>query len=200
MTALTVVSITILAGLFIIKDIIQIAREQGEGYYRYLWTKPNLIGADFPKIAFIKHFEPFDWYIGSGEYLDDVEADIKTEILERIGKIRFGKDGYIFVMDYSGTVLMNDVQRDLIDKNLWELTDPRGVKVIQEERKAVQNPEGGFVNYVWNKPSESKPAPKISFLKGVEDWEWMIGAGLYVDEIENVIATRRAALAKDVTT
>jgi PAS domain S-box-containing protein len=187
------------SGQYVIKDIIQIAKEHNEGYYRYLWTKPNLMGANFPKIAFIKHFEPFDWFIGTGEYLDDMEADIKTEILERIGKIRFGKDGYIFVMDYSGTVLMNDVQRNLIDKNLWEMTDPNGVKVIQEERKAVRNPEGGFVDYVWNKPSESKPAPKISFLKGIEDWEWMVGAGLYVDEIENVIATKRASLADDVT-
>jgi PAS domain S-box-containing protein len=187
-------------GHYVIKDMIQIAREHNEGYYRYHWTKPNLMGSDFPKIAYIKHFEPFDWFIGTGEYLDDVEADIKKEILERIGKIRFGEDGYIFVVDFSGTTLMNDVQRNLIGENLWEMTDPNGVKVIQEERKAVRNPEGGFINYVWNKPSESTPAPKISFLKGVPDWGWMVGAGLYVDEIENVIATKRAALANDVTT
>ena len=76
-----------LKGKFVIKDMIAIAKDRKEGFYEYLWTKPNETGKNFPKIAFIKHFQPFDWFIGTGDYLDDVEKDIQTEVLERVEKI-----------------------------------------------------------------------------------------------------------------
>ena len=185
-------------GKFVIKDLIKIAQDRNEGYYQYTWTKPNNSGKDFPKISYIKKFEPLNWLIGTGEYLDDVEAVIKEEILERISKIRFGNDGYIFVVRYDGVTLMNDTQRNLIGENSWELMDSNGVKVIQEQRRAVENPGGGFISYVWNKPSTDKPVPKISFIKGIKNWEWMVGAGVYVDEIEKTIFDKRMLLEKEI--
>ena len=72
-------------GKFVIRDMIAFIRESDEGFYHYTWTKPNKSGKAFPKVAFIKHFEPFDWLIGTGEYLDDVVNDIQQEVLARIG-------------------------------------------------------------------------------------------------------------------
>ncbi|MCB2181974.1 MAG: cache domain-containing protein [Desulfobulbaceae bacterium] len=186
-------------GKFVIRDMINIVRRDGEGFYQYTWTKPDFKQRHFPKIAFVKYFEPLNWLIGTGEYLDDMERDIQREVLDRIAKIRFGRDGYIFVVDFQGTTLMNDTQRNLIGKNLWELTDPNGIKVIQEERKAAENPEGDFINYVWNKPTKSKPVPKISFIKAFRDWEWMVGAGVYLDDIENIISNEKNILQQKVT-
>jgi len=176
-------------GQHVIKDMIEIAEQSGEGFYEYRWTKPDEEGDDFRKISFIKLFEPYNWYIGTGLYVDDVETQIKNELLNDIALIRFGpkKDGYIFVVTYDGTTLMNDTQRHLIGKNIWELTDPNGVKVIQEERRAVENPEGDFIYYSWNKPSKEQLSPKTSFMKGVKSWEWMIGAGVYLDDVETDI-------------
>lgn len=128
---------------------------------------------------------------------DSVE-DLKKKILDCIARIRFGTDGYIFVVTYDGTTLMNDTQRELIGKNIWNLEDPNGVKVIQEERKAVENPDGDFIYYVWNKPTEKTPSPKITFMKGVPDWEWMIGAGTYLKDIKCIIDANKALLKKDL--
>jgi two-component system cell cycle sensor histidine kinase/response regulator CckA len=177
-------------GKYFIKDIIQIVKQAGESFYQYNWTKPNTESNDFKKISFIKQLGLYDWFIGTGLYVDDVERQIKKELLNRIAQIRFGpdKDGYIFVVTYDGTTLMNDTQRHLIGKNIWELTDPNGVKVIQEERKAVENPEGDFIYYSWSKPSKKQISPKVSFMKGFEEWEWMIGAGVYLDDVEADIA------------
>ena len=174
-------------GKYVIREMVNISQSEGEGFFHYTWTKPGHEGKGFPKIAYIKRFEPFDGFIGTGEYLDDVERDIQRETLERIGKIRFGEDGYIFVVSYDGMTLMNDTQRDLIGKNIWDMTDPNGVKVIQEERRAVENPAGAFITYHWKKPTTGKIAPKVSFLKGISRWEWMVGAGVYLDVVELVI-------------
>ena len=63
-------------GRHVIQDMIKLVRENGEGFYQYTWTKPNEQGRDWPKISFVKEFAPFNWLVGTGEYLDDVEKDI----------------------------------------------------------------------------------------------------------------------------
>ena len=183
-------------GAYVIRDMIEIIKRAGEGYYRYNWTKPNAQGRGFPKMAYVKYFAPLNAFIGTGEYLDEAEADIQQEVLERIGEIRFGKEGYVFVVSYDGVTLMNGVQPELIGKDMWEMTDPHGVKVIQQERKAAEKPGGDFIYYHWEKPSTNKIVPKISFIKGFPQWRWMVGAGVYVDEIESVIAAKRAEVQK----
>ncbi|MBF0530035.1 MAG: cache domain-containing protein, partial [Deltaproteobacteria bacterium] len=181
-------------GAYVIRDMIDLTKREQEGFYKYYWSKPNSPGRDFPKIAFIKRFAPFNCFIGTGEYIDDVERDIQEEVLERIGKIRFGQNGYIFVVSYDGTTLMNSVQPELIGKNIWEMTDPHGVKVIQQERRAVEKPEGDFIYYEWEKPTTGKITPKVTFMKGFPQWGWMIGGGAYTDEIESEILTREVEI------
>jgi signal transduction histidine kinase/CheY-like chemotaxis protein len=173
-------------GKYVIRDMISIAKKSGEGFYEYTWTKPNSPNRNYPKLAFVKHFKPFDWFIGTGEYLDDFEEDIKNEILERISYVRYGKenDGYIFVLTYNGVLLMNPFQRELIGKNLWDMTDPDGVKVVQEHFKIAKKHDGDFDMYKWKHPVTGKETRKISFIKAVPDWQWIIGAGVYLDEVD----------------
>ena len=187
-------------GKEITKDFISIIKNSGEGFYEYNWIKPNKRKEIFKKISYIKRIDPYDWYIGTGLYVKDIEKQIKDELLETIGKIRFGqnKDGYIFVVTYDGTTLMNDTQRHLIGKNIWNLTDPNGIKVIQEERKAVENPDGDFIYYSWNKPSKHQVLPKVSFMRGIEDWKWMIGAGVYLDDIQSELSNLQTILKEEL--
>ncbi len=160
----------------------------------YTWTKPDSEGKEYSKIGFVKYFKPFNWVIGTGDYIDEVEQEIQKEILERFSHIRFGKDGYLFVVDYEGMTLMNATQPHLIGKNIWDLEDPNGVKVIQEEKKAAETTGGDFIYYVWNKPSEVKPSPKISFVKGFPEWQWMIGAGVYLEDVQSLLLAQRQKL------
>jgi PAS domain S-box-containing protein len=187
-------------GKYVIGDMIRIVGASKEGFYQYAWSKPGASGTGHQKIAFVKFFEPYNWFIGTGEYLQDVEEDIQQEVLDRISRVRFGDDGYIFVVSYDGVTLMNGAQPHLIGQNLWEMIDPDGIKVIQAERKAVSNPQGGYIHYSWEKPNTNKIAPKVSFIRGVPDWKWMIGAGTYLDDIERDITHNRTALARQVRT
>lgn len=186
-------------GHFVIREEVALLNRQPEGFVFNDWSKPDgprrMVE---PKLTFLKRFEPFGWYIGTGEYVRDFERDLQEELLERLAEIRFGKEGYIFVNTYDGTPLITDGRRVAVPKNLWELADPNGVKVIQEERKACDNPEGGFIYYTWNKLSRAEPAPKTSFIKGYPKWQWMVGAGVYLDEVEQVIADRKLELERAV--
>lgn len=182
------------SGDFYIKELINIAKNSGEGFYDHTWTKPDKKGV-FDKVSFVKHFKPFNWLIGTGDYVIDVERQIKTKILEQIGKIRFDNEGYIFVVNYDGTVMMNTGQPSIIGKNIINVTDANDVRVAHEVIKLAQNPSwDGYFKYSWAKRSTAEASPKIAFHKTVPEWRWYYGTGIYTDEINSTIEKKRDTL------
>ncbi|MBU8849853.1 MAG: cache domain-containing protein, partial [Desulfobacterales bacterium] len=182
-------------GNFVIQDEINIITKSGEGFVKHYWSKPEENSAElFPKISFVKHFKPLDWYFGAGGYIDDAKKQSQNDVLKRISDLRFGTEGYFFGSTYQGGSLFSNGKITRDSGNIWDLTDPAGVKIIQEQKKAVENSEGGFVDYSWKKLNTSTPSPKISFVLGIPEWEWIIGAGVYLDSIEKIILENKTSL------
>jgi len=181
-------------GEFVVSDMLAVIREDGEGFYKYTWPKPNQQGS-FPRVAFVKLFKPIGWVIGSGEYLDYVEKDIQEECLKWISNIKFEKDGYVFAGKWDGLSLSGPET----GKNLYDIEDINGIKIVQELIKLAKE-GGGFVEYVLPRFDGKKHAPKISYAVGVPEWQWYIGAGLYVDEIDIAIALKQAELEGRIRT
>ncbi len=182
-------------GNFVVRDEIEIVKSRDEGFVTHYWPKPGKepLGS-FPKISFVKYFKPFDWYFGTGEYLDDAREQIQAEVLKRIVNLRFEIEGYFFGSTYQGGSLFSNGKITMGTDSVWDLTDPNGVKIIQEQRKTVENPEGGFVFYSWRKLNTTQPSPKISFVQGIPEWGWTIGAGIYLDTIEKKISGNKQLL------
>jgi len=173
-------------GAYVIRDMIALVARDGEGFYSYTWGRPDKPGEDHIKLSFIKLFEPFQWFLGCGEYLDDVEADLQREALAWIQSIRYQGDGYVFAGDWNGVSLSGPA----VGKNMYQATDRNGVKIVQEMIRAAQS-GGGFVNYVMPKLEGQRPEPKISYAQGVPEWRWYVGTGLYIDDIEREIEEYR---------
>ncbi len=181
-------------GEFVVSDMLSVIGEDGEGFYKYTWPKPNQQGF-FPRVAFVKLFKPIGWVIGSGEYLDYVEKNIQEECLKWISNIKFEKDGYVFVGKWDGLSL----SAPETGKNLYDIEDINGVKIVQELIKSAKK-GGGFVEYVLPRFEGKKHAPKISYAVGVPEWQWYIGASLYVDEIETALALKQSELKGSIRT
>ncbi|MFH1136886.1 MAG: cache domain-containing protein [Pseudomonadota bacterium] len=181
-------------GEYVVRDMLALVRERGEGFYRYTWTKPGAAGRGFPKLAFVKLFAPLGWVLGAGEYLDDADAQVQAETLRRIVDLRFGREGYFFGSTLDGGSLFSNGKITTAAGSIKDLTDPNGVKIFLKHREAAVRPDGGFVEYVWPRLDFSHPSPKISYVKGVPEWGWIIGAGVYLDTIEQVITAEEARL------
>ncbi len=126
--------------------------------------------------------------------------DAKSHILNHLSSIRFGvnNDLFIFIVSYDGTViLVDDTQRKIVGKNLYNLSK-NAAKLAKMERDAVENPNGDFIDYKWHKPSTGKMTPKTSFIKGIKDWKWMVGTGVYLDDVEKTIIARKIVLKEDI--
>jgi signal transduction histidine kinase len=184
-----------LNGNYVIRDEIRVVTENREGFVTDYWTKPG--GENemiYPKTSYVKLFEPLNWYVGCGEYLDNFEKDLKEKVKLNIKNIRFGKYGYVFIDSYSGHAVVIDSPIFKEGDYVGDLMDPNGVKVLEEQLKLAKEQGGGFVEYMWEKPGTTINLPKISYVFGYDNWEWVIGAGTYIDEIENVISEQRNQL------
>lgn len=124
----------------------------------------------------------------------------RNEALRRLAALNYGDDGYFFVYDLEGNSLMHSRQPELVGQNLWELRDSRGRYTIQELIKgAKENGGGGYVEYEWRKPSSAQMAPKLGYVTAMPRWNWMVGTGLYLDDIQSTMDTLDRQMNANVT-
>ncbi len=181
-------------GGYTIRRFVRLIESEGEGFLRWHWYKPGITGHMSDKIGFAKYFEPLDWWIGTGEYVEDVEADIQAETLDWINKIRFGDEGYIFAYTFDAVTLAH-YKPENIGVDRWDYEDPTGRKVVRDLIEVSRQPDGGYLTYVASlKPSTGEPSKKVSYVRSIPEWEWMIGAGVYLDDIDRVLTVKRREL------
>ncbi|MEZ5871098.1 MAG: cache domain-containing protein [Nitratireductor sp.] len=112
----------------------------------------------------------------------------KRQVTDIINRMTFGQDGYFYVYEENGTNLVHPRLPELVGGNWIDLKDPNGQPVI---RDLIENAKSGgsFYEYVWNKPSTGADADKIGYSVFLDKWKWMMGSGLYVDDIASQVAT-----------
>ena len=125
------------------------------------------------------------------------DAMLRTRALEVLEKMDFGKDGYFFVYDMHGRSLMHPREPDLVGRDLWALRDPQGALTIQQLLAAASR-GGGYVRYLWHRPSTGKVASKLGYVVPLERWGWMIGTGIYLDDVDSTLAHIDAGAAANI--
>ncbi|MDH5894954.1 cache domain-containing protein [Vibrio splendidus] len=130
---------------------------------------------------------------------DIKEAQAKKEVRTILSKLRYGSDGYFFAYDRHGTNLVHPIQPELIGKNLLQLQDEDGDFLIEALLREAQT-GGGFHQYLWQKPSTGEVVSKLSYAAWLDRWDWMIGTGLYIEDVHQEVASMQAAINKNIET
>ncbi|MEO3430604.1 cache domain-containing protein [Pelagibius sp. CAU 1746] len=121
--------------------------------------------------------------VGAGE-MSLEEAQSAT--LAAIEAMRYNGSDYFWVNDYDAVVIMHPIKPALNGKDLTGLQDPNGLYIFREFVKVVRDQEAGYVGYYWPKPGAEQPVPKESFVKGFAPWGWIIGSGVYIDDLDAI--------------
>ncbi|QYK03988.1 methyl-accepting chemotaxis protein [Shewanella zhangzhouensis] len=111
------------------------------------------------------------------------EADAKTKALAALDSLRYSGKEYYFTIDRQGMLIQHPFAKKLVDTSVLGMADPNGVKLFAEMIRLTQNSDSALVNYMWNKPDADAPSPKMSVVKRFNEWNWIVGTGIYVDDI-----------------
>jgi methyl-accepting chemotaxis sensory transducer len=114
-------------------------------------------------------------------------AEVKTALRD----VQFGDSGYFFMYDKKGVNVFHPMKPSLEGKNLIDLTDPKGNKVIKGLLETAQRGDGYF-NFMFEKPGTNELIDKIGYAVMVNNNQWMLGTGAYIDDIEREVATYRS--------
>ncbi|PKH07050.1 cache domain-containing protein [Moritella sp. Urea-trap-13] len=197
-------------GRYLIREFIALVKDKDEGFIHWWFDKPNNINIninnnnnnnnnnnkstktqDREKIGFLKHFEPYGWIIGSGEYVENFETTVKKDLLHWISTIRFGSNGYIFVLDDSGVILAHQ-NNELIAQDYGDYQTAEQVDSMFDTAK-----EGGYVKYSsLYQPDDVYGPDKISYVKWYPDWQWVMGSGVYVTAMEEYLQHKQKIIVQ----
>ena len=115
------------------------------------------------------------------------ENEAKKTALSVIKSLRYEKDDYFWINDMRPTMLMHPEKTELEGKDLSDYKDSNGKRLFAEVVETVKKKDAGFVYYFWQKPGFIKPVRKLSYVKGFAPWGWVIGSGIYLDDVADVL-------------
>ncbi|MGB6329880.1 MAG: cache domain-containing protein [Halarcobacter sp.] len=127
------------------------------------------------------------------------QKELKEKLIKYIETIRFEDNGYIWIHDTSYYLRAHPYRQDNIGLYDIGLKDAMGILITKKFiKETLNNPEGVFIEYYWEKPKEVHPSKKLAFFKIFEEYNWVIGAGLYIDDIEKSIYKSKKALEERI--
>ena len=111
------------------------------------------------------------------------EETARERAAVRIGKMRYGNGDYFWINNLS-QIIMHPVKPELVGQDVKEIKDPTGKPLFYDAALIVQREGSGFLDYQWPKPGKDVPQPKLSFVTGFSPWAWVIGTGVYIDDLQ----------------
>ncbi|TBT49696.1 methyl-accepting chemotaxis protein [Vibrio parahaemolyticus] len=123
-------------------------------------------------------------------YDSDVNGSNKQAAKEILKAMRFESDGYFFAYDSQGINTLHAIKPSLEGKNLYDLKDENGVAVIAGLIDASQKGDG-FLYFSWHKPTINAQAPKLGYAEYLQKWDWVLGTGIYIDDIDQQVVMQR---------
>jgi methyl-accepting chemotaxis protein len=117
--------------------------------------------------------------------------EAQARAMARIKNLRYSDKEYFWINDLESTMVMHPYKPELDGKGLKDFADPNGKHLFVEFVNVCKSNGEGFVDYMWPKPGETKPVPKISFVKLFKPWGWVVGSGIYTDDVQQELAQIR---------
>jgi|GEM_PF-1022404 len=174
-------------GHYIMRGLIEAARQpQGEGFSRYRWYMPDDPKRMADKLAYVRHFAPYDWLIGTGDYTYKWEEMRQAQSLAYLRSLLFGESGYIAVIGPDGRSLLSPANPKLEGKLATEM--PQAERTAVERIIAGATADGGFVSYDWPDVKTRQIKQKRALVQKNEPWGWVLIATVFDDEMQLLIA------------
>ena len=112
--------------------------------------------------------------------------EAKAQAAEMLRNLRYDEKEYFWINDLEPRMVMHPIKPELNGKPLGDVKDASGKRLYIEMVEVAKQKKGGFVAYLWPKPGNSLPEEKISYIKLYEPWGWIVGSGIYIDDVQAI--------------
>ncbi|MHB8068334.1 MAG: methyl-accepting chemotaxis protein [Desulfobaccales bacterium] len=166
----------------------------------FLWVLPSMKKAIFKeKQTQIQAMVQTTYSLMEQFYAREQKGEFPREeaqkrCLDRIKAMRYGPENkdYFWVNDFGPKMLMHPYRADLDGKDISNFKDPHGKALFMEFVKACKEKGEGFVDYMWQwKDDKNRIVPKTSFVKAFSPWGWIVGTGIYINDVDDQVASLR---------
>jgi methyl-accepting chemotaxis protein len=185
---------------------VDVCLERGEGFVDYLWPKPTNDGLteDQPKLSYVRLISNWNWVIGTGVYVDDAIKDAKDNVIKNIKQMRYAQDktGYFWIND-TGKPIPRMIMHPTLPELDGKILDDKKFYCAYGDKKenlfvafvdVCLDKGEGYVPYLWPKPTKNgltEEQPKESYVRLFKEWDWVIGTGVYIDDIDEKILIKK---------
>ncbi len=114
------------------------------------------------------------------------EEQAKAAAISLLKALRYEKKEYFWLNDMTPRIVMHPTKPELDGQDVSELKDPNGKRVFVAFAETAKKDGAGFVSYMWPKPGSATPVSKISYVMHFEPWGWVVGSGIYIDDINTI--------------
>jgi methyl-accepting chemotaxis protein len=190
----------------------EVCAQSGEGYVQYTWPKPTEDGLTEyqPKLSYVRLIEEWGWIIGTGIYINDAVTDAKQSSMSTIKDMRYDDGvGYFWINDTTEPVpvmvmhpTVPDLDGQIMDSPNYDTVGVGRKNLFVAFNEVCQADGEGFVRYMWPKPTAdglTEDQPKESYVRLFAPWNWIVGTGVYVDDINAEATVKEDQMQRDVS-
>jgi methyl-accepting chemotaxis protein len=169
----------------------------------FLWILPSIQKAIFQeKQTMIQNMVQstvslLTEYHGREQKGEFTRTEAQARALTRLKNLRYGPDGkdYFWINDFGPAMIMHPFRPDLDGKDLSDFKDPQGKALFVEFARVCRDKGSGFVDYVWQwHDDKTRLVPKISYVQAFAPWGWIVGTGIYVNDVDEYVTGVRNSL------
>lgn len=121
---------------------------------------------------------------------DLTETERQKRAMELVKTMRYNEDDYLWINDMQPVMIMHPIKPALDGRDVSDFKDPNGKRLFIEFVKVCQENGEGTVDYLWPKPGFDKPVPKLSYVKLFKPWGWVIGTGIYIEDVQATVSAK----------
>lgn len=182
------INLTDRKGVEIVREEIELVKKAGEGFVIGWWPKPGVNDTTvFPKTVFVKRYPRFNWVIGCGEFVDNMELDIARELMISLRNTLKTKNRYGLVFDFNGRMILNTIPSMDVPGRIWNFADGHGLPIFNMLRDSSMAEEGGFLNFHFNDAITHTTHQMRMHARRVKEWNQVITLAIDSDSLSDEI-------------
>lgn len=172
-------------GNYFILDIMKAKHEPNGIYVTYYWPKVKG-GQPKKKTSYCLYLPEYDFIIGTGVYLEDIQSRLQDKIYKRLQSYYESKINYIFVTEFDSTARVSS-SSDLIGQKMDKIKSFDGKSIHKKFMDTLKTADDGYISYNFYKKNNKELTEKITYVHKLFDWGAYIAIGFYLDDLHKEV-------------